>query len=105
MQVLALSRRLPAATPAAMAALAQEEALAAHRLISRGVLRSAHMCPERPGAVLVLECTGLEEAREHLGTLPMVRAGLIDFDVSRMLPYTSYTALFKDDFRAEGSAR
>jgi hypothetical protein len=104
MQVLALSRRLAAATPQAMAAHAEGEALAAHRLIAAGVLRSAHLCPERPGAALVLECASLDEARAHLATLPMVQAGLIDFDVSRMLPYTSYAELFKDEFRQAGGA-
>ena len=95
MQFLALSRRLPGVTAERLAPLLQAEARAAWRLHASGVLRSVHLCPERPGSMLVLECADLEDARRQLATLPMVDQGLIDFDVSRMLPYTGYEALFE----------
>lgn len=94
MQILALSRRLEGTTPETLAALAADEARAAWQLHSEGLLRSVHLCPERPGSVLVLECASLDEARAVLQRLPMVRDGLIAFDVSRMLPYTGWAALF-----------
>ena len=96
MQILALSRRLPATTVERLSGLAAAEAAAAWKLHAQGVIRSVHMCPERPGSMVVLECESLEEARAHLATLPMVRDGLIDFDLSRMLPFTGYAALFRD---------
>jgi hypothetical protein len=96
MQILALSRRLEGATPEKLAALAADEARVAWQLHGDGVLRSAHRCPERPGSVLVLECASLDEARAALQRLPMVRDGLIAFDLSRMLPYTGWAALFRD---------
>lgn len=99
MQVLALSRRKPGVTVEQLAPHAEGEALAAHRLIAQGVIRSAHMCPERPGSALVLECESLDAARSHLGSLPMVQAGLIEFELSRMLPYTGYAVLFRDGLR------
>ena len=97
MQILALSRRNPGVGTQQLAPLQHEEAAAAHRLMVDGVLRSAHMCPERPGSMLVLECAGLDEAQAHLQTLPMVKAGLLSFELSRMLPYTGYSILFRDD--------
>lgn len=100
MQFLALSRRLEGTTPQLLAALATDEARVAWQLHAEGVLRSVHMCPDRPGSVLVLECASIEDARAALHRLPMVRAGLIDFDVSRMLPYTGWASLF----RAEDAA-
>lgn len=94
MQILALSRRLDGTTPQMLAAHAADEARAALALVESGHIRSVHMCPERPGSMIVLECDSLEHARALLGTLPMVAQGLITFDLSRMLPYTGFKALF-----------
>lgn len=95
MQLLALSRRCEGTTPEKLAALTATEAAAAWQLHAEGILRSVHMCPERRGSVLILECGSLEEGRAILGRLPMVQAGLIEFDVSRMLPYTGWADLFQ----------
>lgn len=100
MQFVALSRRLPGTTPEQLAAHAADEALVAHQLLSEGVIRSIHMCPDRPGSMVTLECASLADAQAALARLPMVRDGLIAFDVSRLLPYTGYAALFRDEFKA-----
>ena len=100
MQILALSRRLPGTTDAQLAPLAQVEAAAAFALYAGGAFRSMHLLPERTGAMVVLECASVEEARLVMATLPMVKAGLIDFDYSRMLPYTNFKALFRDEQQA-----
>lgn len=102
MQILALSRRQPGVTAEQLAPLQHDEARAAWAMHLSGVLRSVHLCPERPGAVLVLECESLEAARRHLATLPMVAQGLIAFELSSMLPYTGFEALF--DRPAAGGA-
>jgi hypothetical protein len=94
MQILALSRRRPGTTPQTLAPWLEAEAARAFELIAAGVFRSVHLCPERPGSMVVLECAGLDEAQAHLATLPMVREGLIEFELSRMLPYTGVRALF-----------
>lgn len=96
MQILALSRRLDGTTPEKLAALAADEAREAWRLYNEGLLRSVHLCPERPGSVLVMECASLDDARAALQRLPMVQAGLLAFDISRMLPFTGWSALFKE---------
>lgn len=96
MQILALSVRRPGTTPEALAPLAAAEARAAWQLHAEGLLRSVHLCPERPGSAIVLECASLDEARVALQRLPMVQAGLIDFELSRLLPYTGWAALFRD---------
>lgn len=94
MQFVALSRRLPGTTPERLAAHAAAEASAAHQLLVEGTVRSIHMCPDRPGSLVTLECASLADAQAALARLPMVRDGLIAFDVSRLLPYTGYSALF-----------
>jgi hypothetical protein len=104
MQYLALSRRCPGVTAQHLKPWLREEAQAAWALHASGVLRSVHMCPDRPGSMLVLECADLEEVHSHLATLPMVAQGLIDFDVSRMLPYTGFDALFKVSKPSKGQS-
>ena len=103
MQVLALSRRRPGVGGEQLSPLALAEAARAFELIAAGVIRSAHMCPERPGSMLVLECAGLDEAARQLATLPMVQAGLIEFELSRMLPYTGVRMLFADGYKELGA--
>jgi hypothetical protein len=44
--------------------------------------------------VLVLECANLVEAQATLDQLPLVRAGLIDFDLVPLKPYPGFARLF-----------
>jgi NAD(P)-dependent dehydrogenase (short-subunit alcohol dehydrogenase family) len=62
MQILALSRRRPGTTPQTLAPWLEAEAARAFELIAAGVFRSVHLCPERPGSMVVLECAGLDTA-------------------------------------------
>ena len=100
MQILALSRRLPGVTDAQLAHLATAEAAAGFALYAGGSFRSMHLLPDRPGAMVVLESASFDQARQVMAGLPMVKAGLIDFDYSRMLPYTAVKALFRDEHKA-----
>ena len=100
MQIFALSRRLPGVTDAQLTPLASAEAAAAFALYAGGSFRSMHLLPDRPGAIVVLESASLDQARQVMAGLPMVKAGLIDFDYSRMLPYTAVKALFRDEHKA-----
>jgi hypothetical protein len=47
-------------------------------------------------AVLVLECTDVEEANEVLNTLPLVKEGLITFDFIPLAPYPGFARLFEE---------
>lgn len=100
MQILALSRRLPGVSDAQLTPLATAAAAAAFALYAEGSFRSMHLLPDRPGAMVVPECADLDQARQVMAGLPMVKAGLIDFDYSRMLPYTAVASLFRDEFKA-----
>lgn len=100
MQFIALSRRQPGTTQDLLAPHATEEANVAWQLHTEGVLRSVHICPDRPGSVIILECQSLSDAEAALARLPMVKDGLITFDVSRMIPYTGWAALFRDGLSA-----
>lgn len=81
MKILALSRRQPGTTTEQLQPLQVAEAQQVWRLHKAGVFREMYFRQDSPGAVVVLECASVEEARRALGTLPMVEAGLLDFDV------------------------
>jgi len=43
----------------------------------------------------MLECANAYEARRVLEELPLVKAGLISFDVLPVVPYSGFARLFK----------
>ncbi len=45
-------------------------------------------------AILVLESSSLDAARETLASLPLVRAGLIEFELTPLIPYTGFVRLY-----------
>jgi hypothetical protein len=51
-------------------------------------------------AVLVLECSDVDEAKHILGNLPLVRAGLIDFEVIPLIAYSGFARLFHQEEQA-----
>ena len=95
-RVLALETEAPGATAEAFVTLARGEAIALWALVQAGVVRETYFRTDRAHAVLVLECRDLDEARDHLATLPMVRAGLIGFEVVGLRPYPGFARLFAD---------
>ena len=76
------------------AELLRAEAARAWQLYREGVVREAYSRADRDMAVLVLEAAGVEEARRVLATLPLVRAGLISFEVVPLAPYPGFERLF-----------
>lgn len=77
-------------TPEIMAA----EALQAWRLHQAGVIRELYFHDEQDSAVLILECSSVAEADAALASLPMVGAGLIQFDVLPLRAYPGFERLF-----------
>ncbi len=73
----------------------REEVETAWKLYKSGVVRELYFRqpPDRAGAVLVLECVDLDEARHVLSTLPLVKHGLIDWELIPLGPFTSFETL------------
>ena len=46
-------------------------------------------------AVLILECTDKETAHQILDSLPLVQAGLIEFEAIPLVPYPGFERLFE----------
>jgi muconolactone delta-isomerase len=98
MKLLALEKELPGATAEAFQRLLKDEARRVWELQQSGVLRDIYFRADQHCAVLVLECADMEEARGHLSTLPLVVAGLIEFEVIPLIPYDGLARLFDEDF-------
>jgi len=94
MKILALEMELVPDPAAFTADLLREEARALWDLQVSGVVRECHFRTDRHEAVLSLECGGVEEARAALGGLPLVREGLIAFELVPLAPYDGYARLF-----------
>jgi len=95
MKILALERDVPGVTDGQCAPHLASEARRAWELQQAGVIRELWFRADRDAAVLVLECAGIEEARGALETLPLVREGLIDFDVVPLKAYPGFARLFE----------
>lgn len=57
-------------------------------------IREIYFRADQKTAVLILESTSVEEARERLAALPLVAAGWIDFDIVPLIPYPGFSRLF-----------
>lgn len=68
MKILALERELPDATDLSFRRLARAEAAAAWKLYQAGFIRELDFRQDRPEAVLILECAGVEEAKAKLAS-------------------------------------
>ncbi len=58
-----------------------------------GSIRELFFRADEPAAVLALECGDVDEARRVLASLPMVAAGLIDFESIPLRAYPGFGRL------------
>jgi hypothetical protein len=96
MKILALERDVPGVTDEQCAPYLAAEAVRAWELHQAGVIRELYFRADRRAAVLVLECSGAAEAQRVLATLPLVREGLIAFELVPLLAYPGFARLFKE---------
>ena len=94
MKILALEKEIPGVTEDTFKPYLKEEAAKVWELYKAGVFRELYFRQDAPNAVLILECDGIEEANQALSTLPLVREGLIAFDVIPLAPYPGFSRLF-----------
>ena len=96
MKILALEKEIPNITPEQFVPHHKAEALRIWELFQDGQLREIYFRQDRSEAVLVLECAGKERAYQILDSLPLVQAGLIEFDVIPLVPYPGFERLFEN---------
>jgi muconolactone delta-isomerase len=96
MKILALEKETPGVTAEDFRPHAKAEAARAWELYQAGVIRELYFRQDRPEAVLILECADVREAGQVLATLPLVKAGLITFEVIPLAPYPGFSRLFAE---------
>ena len=94
MQILAIEHEIPGVEPAEFARFSRDEALRAWELNQAGVIRELYYRADRTTTVLMLESGSLEEAQAALASLPLVREGLIRFELIPLAPYPGFSRLF-----------
>jgi muconolactone delta-isomerase len=77
------------------ATLLEDEAMHAWELQQSGKIREMYFRSDKPAAILILECDSADEAKEVLSTLPLVRDGLIEFEIIPLVAYPGFQRLFK----------
>ena len=98
MRVLAIERPVDGVTSDRFTPeLLADEARRVWELQQTDAVREIHFRADEPLAVLTLECGGAADAEAILATLPLVAAGLIDFEVLPLVAYPGFARLFGDD--------
>lgn len=94
MKLLAVGRaRVGADVPAGIAAHVKEEMQRVWELYRAGTVREMYSLGG-PGAVLVLETGARIDAVELLDGLPLVKAGVVEFEVIELHPFAALQVLF-----------
>ena len=95
MRILAIERDVPGVVPERFSAdLGAKEARRVWDLQQAGTIREVNFREDQPSAVLVLECADVAAAQAVLGTLPLVAAGLIRFEILPLRAYPGFGRLF-----------
>lgn len=100
MKILAIEKELPGATSEQFQMHLDDEALEVWRLYQAGIIRELYFRADRNTAVLVLECEDVTQAEISLAALPLVKAGLISFEVLPLQPYPGFGRLFSSQTTA-----
>ncbi|MEP7291074.1 MAG: superoxide dismutase [Chloroflexota bacterium] len=94
MKIIAISHDVEGLAQPDFSLHLKAESLRVWELMQAGILREIHFREDGQGAVLTLECASAEAAREYVDSLPLVKAGLIAFEVIALVPYGGLSRLF-----------
>ncbi len=94
MRVIAISKMKSGATKEKIAALNAKELVKEWELQKADVIRQAHSRTDQTGSIFMMEVASADDARKKLAALPLVEAGLIEFDVFPYQAYEAYESIF-----------
>ena len=96
MKILAIERELDGATAGQFQQHLEREALRVWELYQAGIIRELYFREDETSAVLILECKDKSVAEDVLNSLPLVKEGLITFDIIPLIPYPGFSRLFAE---------
>lgn len=94
MRILAIEHETPGTAAGDFQPHLNAEALRVWELYQSGIIREMYFTQDDHWAVLLLECSGKDEAEAALSTLPLVQANLIQFELLPLIPYDGFARLF-----------
>jgi hypothetical protein len=94
MKFLAIEKEAPGVAANRFQPHLKAEAAHLWELYQSGLVREFYFRADRSEAVLILECASLEQAQSVLASLPLVREGLITFEIIPLIPYPGFERLF-----------
>ncbi len=95
MKILAIDKLLPEVATKDIAPHLRNEALHAWMLYKQGVFRELYFRGDRPGAVVIMECRDVDEARKIMNELPLVKSNLIEFEFIPIGYFAPFASLFE----------
>jgi hypothetical protein len=95
MKFLAREQDVPGFAPEAYAPFLKDEAKMVLRLYEKGIIREIYFASPSHEAVIILECPTIDTARESLSQLPLVRSGLIAFQIEELVAYNGFSRLLE----------
>jgi hypothetical protein len=95
MKILAIEKEFEGKTSKDFQPHLEAEARQVWELYKKGVIRELYFRAEQKSAIIILECENIEDAKENLSTLPLVREDLIYFEIIPLVPYPGYERLFR----------
>jgi len=103
-EVMVMTSRKPGVTLADVAKVVPDEVRTAVQLYLDGKIDRWYTRTDGKGAVLILHCKTMDEAKEVIGGLPAVKAGYLDVEYIPLGPFTGLRVLMRPQPAAEGAA-
>ena len=94
MKILAIEKEKSGLTSENFKPYLEHEAKMVWELYEQGIIREIYFGKEEHNAHLILECESIDQVKEILNELPLVRNNLIQFELTTLLPYNGFTRLF-----------
>lgn len=95
MKIIAIEKEIKGVSDSQFTkSILKEEAEQAWQFYQQGFFREMYFTRGTNLAVIILECDGILEANQILNQLPLVKHGLIDFEINELLPYNGFERLF-----------
>lgn len=93
MKILAIEKEKPGLSADDFKPYLKSEAQYVWEMQQKGIIREIYF-NQLHNAVLVLECDNLSAAKELLNNFPLVKNGLIIFELMELNPYSGFERLF-----------